>query len=63
MQVGELESRSLAEQAADKIEQMIIENQWNPGDKLPNEMDMVEKLGVGRGTIVRQLKYWNLGTW
>ena len=28
MQVGELESRSLAEQAADKIEQMIIENQW-----------------------------------
>ena len=51
MQVGELESRSLAEQAADKIEQMIIENQWNPGDKLPNEMDMVEKLGVGRGTI------------
>ena len=56
MQVGELESRSLAEQAADKIEQMIIENQWNPGDKLPNEMDMVEKLGVGRGTIREAVK-------
>ena len=56
MQVGELESRSLAEQAADKIEQMIIENQWNPGDKLPNEMDMVEKLGVGRGTIREAIK-------
>ena len=56
MQVGELESRSLAEQAADKIEQMIIENQWNPGDKLPNEMEIVEKLGVGRGTIREAVK-------
>ena len=38
-----LESRSLAEQAADNIEQLIIENRWTPGEKLPNEMDMVEK--------------------
>ena len=47
-----LESRSLPEQAADNIEQLIIENRWTPGEKLPNEMDMVEKLGVGRGTVV-----------
>ena len=46
-----LESRSLAEQAADNIEQLIIENRWTPGEKLPNEMDMVENLGVGRGTV------------
>lgn len=52
----ELESRSLAEQAADKIEEMIIENRWKSGDKLPNEMDMVEKLGVGRGTIREAIK-------
>ena len=52
----ELESRSLAEQAADKIEEMIIKNRWKSGDKLPNEMDMVEKLGVGRGTIREAIK-------
>lgn len=51
-----LESRSLAEQAADNIEQLIIENRWTPGEKLPNEMDMVEKLGVGRGTVREAIK-------
>ena len=50
----ELESRSLAEQAADKIEEMIIENRWKSGDKLPNEMDMVEKLGVGEAQYAKR---------
>ena len=54
--MGKLESRSLAEQAADNIEQLIIENRWTPGEKLPNEMDMVEKLGVGRGTVREAIK-------
>lgn len=56
MQLVGLENRSLAEQVAEKIEEMIIHNKLNSGDKLPNEMDLVSEIGVGRGTIREAIK-------
>lgn len=56
MQLDVLENRSLAEQAANQIEKMIIDNKLNPGDRLPNEMEFVSQLGVGRGTIREAIK-------
>lgn len=56
MQLGGLENRSLAEQVADRMEQMIIDNKLSSGDKLPNEMDLVAEIGVGRGTIREAIK-------
>lgn len=45
MQLGMLESRSLAGQVADNLEQLIIDNKLSPGDKIPNELDLVSQLG------------------
>lgn len=56
MQLGMLESRSLAGQVADNLEQLIIDNKLSPGDKIPNELDLVSQLGVGRGTIREAMK-------
>lgn len=56
MQLNPIENRSLAEQAAFKIEKMIIDNKMNPGDRLLNEMDFVSQLEVGRGTIREAIK-------
>lgn len=51
-----LENRSLAEQAADSIERLIIDKEFKPGDRLPNEREFLSLLGVGRGTIREAMK-------
>lgn len=56
MQLDPIENRSLAEQAAYKIEKMIIDNKMNPGDRLLNETDFVSQLEVGRGTVREAIK-------
>ena len=47
---------SLAEQVADRISQLIIEQHFASGDKLPNEFELCEQLHVGRGTIREAVK-------
>lgn len=54
--MNSLKTTSLAERAANEIEKMIITNKWLPGDKLPNETDMVHNLGIGRGTLREAIK-------
>lgn len=56
MQLEAIKDCSLAEQAADKIENMIIDNKLKPGDKLLNERELVSQLNVGRGTIREAIK-------
>lgn len=50
------QEKSLAEQVADKISEMIREHAWGGGQKLPNEFTLAELLGVGRGTIREAVK-------
>ena len=48
--------RSLAEKVADQITQLIIDDAYSIGAKLPNEFALAEKLGVGRSTIREAIK-------
>ena len=56
MLLESIDTSSLAERVADKIEGLIIDNQLNSGDKLANEIELVSQLGVGRGTIREAMK-------
>lgn len=61
MQLDAIKDRSLAEQVAEQIEAMIINNKLKPGDKLLNEKDLVSQLNVGRGTIREAIKILESG--
>lgn len=47
---------SLAEQVADQINQVIMDQNINAGEKLPNEFELAARLNVGRGTIREAVK-------
>jgi len=49
-------TKPLGEQASERIIQLIIENDWKAGDKLPNEYDLADQLNVGRSTIREAIK-------
>ncbi|EHJ01311.1 GntR domain protein [Clostridium sp. DL-VIII] len=49
-------SKPLGEQTSDRIIQLIIENDWKSGDKLPNEYELADMLNVGRSTIREAIK-------
>ncbi|MFC0014996.1 MULTISPECIES: FadR/GntR family transcriptional regulator [Allobacillus] len=42
---------SLVEQVAEQMEQLIEQRQWKVGEKLPPEMELMEKFGVSRNTL------------
>lgn len=46
----------IAERIAAIIVQMIIESKLQPGDRLPNEADMIEQFDVGRGSLREALR-------
>ena len=49
-------SRPLAERVADRIGELIITNDIQRGEKLPNEFELAESLNVGRGPIREAVK-------
>lgn len=46
----------LGEQTSERIIQLIIDNGWEAGDKLPNEYELANMLNVGRSTIREAIK-------
>ena len=47
-----MEKRNLAQQTADSLYGRIVNGgTWGPGDRLPNENELAEQLGVSRGTL------------
>lgn len=47
-----ISASSLSEQAASRIMDMIlVEKRFQPGDKLPNEMELAQELGISRVTL------------
>ena len=42
------ENQPLAERVAEQIAQLIQERELKEGDRLPNEFDLAQELGVGR---------------
>lgn len=51
--------KTLPELAVEQIITYINENNLQPGDQLPNEVDLMNKLKVGRGTIREAIKSLN----
>lgn len=51
-----LDNRSLTERVAAGIEQLITENHFKSGDKLPNELELSKELGIGRSTLREAIK-------
>lgn len=48
--------RPLPERVADQITQLIQDRNLSTGDKLPNEFELCELLGVGRGSVREAIK-------
>ena len=43
--------RKLYEEVAARIESMVHEGRFSPGDRLPSERELMEELGVGRSAV------------
>ena len=52
-----IDSRSLVERVADRIETLIAERKFAPGQKLPNEHELSALAGVGRSTLREAIKF------
>lgn len=50
------EVKPLPEQVADRLTQLIIDEAYLPGHKLPNEYILAQRLGVGRSTVREAIK-------
>jgi GntR family transcriptional repressor for pyruvate dehydrogenase complex len=48
-----LQRDKLYKQVADRLQQLIVEDSLRPGDKLPGERDLAEKMNVSR-TVIRE---------
>lgn len=51
-----LKNRKLYLQVYDELRDYIVQNQLQPGDKLPTEMEMCEGLGVSRNVLREAIK-------
>lgn len=50
------EDKILPERAADQVISMIVDGTFKPGDKLPGEYDLAQRLNVGRSTVREAIK-------
>ena len=42
---------SLTDDAIERIKQMIIDGELKPGDRLPKEQELADRLGLSRGSL------------
>ncbi|MEQ8966793.1 MAG: transcriptional regulator NanR [Azospirillaceae bacterium] len=47
--------RKLHEELADRLEALILSEDYSPGDQLPSERELMERYGVGRPTVRQAL--------
>lgn len=55
----EIKKESLYKLVADRLEQMILENQMEEGERLPSEPELAESFGVSRNVLREALKVLN----
>ena len=51
-----IDPRSLPEQVADKIEELIINQTFKVGEKIPTEPELASTLNIGRSTVREAIK-------
>lgn len=50
------DDKPLPEQVAERITQLVVDDSYRAGHKLPNEFVLAERLGVGRSTVREAIK-------
>jgi len=49
--INHLQRHSLADAVVSRLQQQLSFGEYQPGEKLPSEPELMEKFGVGRSTI------------
>ena len=51
IQLKRIKSESVVQQIIDSLVDAMIRKELRPGDQIPTEMELAEKLGVGRNSV------------
>ncbi|MEX5791589.1 GntR family transcriptional regulator [Providencia hangzhouensis] len=51
-----IEKQTLSEQVRSYVLSLISQSNLNPGDEIPSEKEIIERLGVSRGWLERLFK-------
>ena len=60
MQFKPIKPRKIYEQIVEQVKAMIVEGNLKPGDRLPSEREMADKLGVSRASVREALSALHL---
>ncbi|MDR3588479.1 MAG: FadR/GntR family transcriptional regulator [Negativicutes bacterium] len=60
MEIRPVDKSNVSDQVFDQIVQLLVSNQWAPGDKIPSENELKEIFGVSRNTIRGAIKKLNV---
>ncbi|HEY8971874.1 MAG TPA: GntR family transcriptional regulator, partial [Puia sp.] len=62
MMKAQLQRHSLADAVVSRLQQQLSLGEYQPGEKLPSEPELMEQFGVGRSTIREAIRILaNLG--
>ena len=56
IQLKRIKSESVVQQIIDSLVDAMIRKELRPGDQIPTEMELAEKLGVGRNSVREAIK-------
>lgn len=59
MHIEKIKQKTVVEQVMEKIKDLIVSDQYHPGDKLPTEQKLAEMFGIGRSSIREAIKIFN----
>ena len=56
IQLKRIKSESVVQQIIDSLVEAMIRKELKPGDQIPTEMELAERLGVGRNSVREAIK-------
>ena len=59
MNIRKIRQKTIVDQVMSQIKELIASGKYNPGDKIPTELELAESFGVGRSSIREAIKIFN----